>query len=120
MPCSQKQRRQRKSAPLLPLRLLPLRCVVKSKGATVKSKGRHKGKRQAKAKEAREATFAFYYASKGKRRGNLCFWLCAAFAFAAAGVYTPAALPDGLETRGAYPLLLLLLCLIHWLHCPMG
>jgi hypothetical protein len=45
-------KRQRKSAPLLPL-LLPLRCIAKSKGclckatskgcvATVKSKGRHK------------------------------------------------------------------------------
>jgi hypothetical protein len=28
------------------------------------------------------------------------------FAFAAAGVYTPAALPDGLETRGTDPVLL--------------
>jgi hypothetical protein len=28
-----------------------------------------------KAREAREATFAFDYASKGKRRGNLCFLL---------------------------------------------
>jgi hypothetical protein len=53
---------------------------------------------------------------------DLCFWLQRAttFAFAAAGVYTPAALPDGLETRGAYPLLLLLLVSMHLLHCPMG